>query len=814
MKISHQWIKELLPHSLSPQEVAQILTEIGLEVENIHEYVSHKGLEQVVVGEVIDKQKHPNADKLWLTKVHIGNDKTLHIVCGAQNVDVGQKVLVALEGAQLHTFSGQVIEIKKSKIRGEISEGMICAADELGISSDHSGIMILPQEIPAGLPATEYFKVSTDAIFEIGLSANRGDAASHIGIARDLKAYLKTHYPDKYDHIHLHFPASIDFPDPSGTIDIDIQIKNTEDCKRYAGIVINGIKVAPSPQWLQNKLNAVGIRPINNIVDITNFVMIELGQPLHAFDVSAIKGNKIIVQNVKEGTRFVTLDGIERTLSSSDLMICNAEEPMCIAGIYGGLHSGVHNHTQAIFLESAWFNPSCIRRTAHRLGLKTDAAFRFERFADPDMVIYALNRALSLILEIAGGSLSMSVKDVYPYPIQPHKVGYSIRQANDLFGQEISFEVTKKIIQELEIEIESESHEGMLLIVPPRKSDITREVDVAEEVLRIYGYNNILPQKHIKYHLSHIQTNTHYPIDQSQWTYFIREISKLLVDKGFYEMQGLSFHNKNYYKDTTSLVKIKNPINSELDVLRQNLMFNALQNIALNERHQQKNILGFEIGKIYSHIPPSFVEEYRLSLFSAGKNILPESFYHSNKAFYFIKEIIESIFHLSASTYVIKDAQNDYFQKGLSYYTLQDEWLAHIGFINTPTLQSFDISTLPVIYAEVSLEKIYQYYLQRNITYQELNKFPIVERDLSLLLDKNIRYADIKRIILEADNLHIKKVEIFDYYEGQNIPTDKKSYAVRLYLQNDSKTLSDKDIDAIMKKVIQTLQKQLKAQLR
>ncbi|GIV29173.1 MAG: phenylalanine--tRNA ligase beta subunit [Bacteroidia bacterium] len=810
MKVSYTILKELLPIDLTPSEIAGILTEIGLEVESMSEYTSHKGLDNVVVGEVIEKQKHPNADKLSLTKVHIGNEKILHIVCGAPNVEVGQKVLVALVGSKLHTFSGETIEIKKSKIRGEVSEGMICAADELGISDDHSGIMVLPPNIPAGMPATDFFKVTKDIVIEVAITANRGDAASHIGIARDLKAYLKTHYPEKYADLNIHFPASLDFPESSGTIDIDIEIKNTDDCKRYAGIVINGIKVGPSPQWLQNRLNSLGIRPINNIVDITNYVMMELGHPLHAFDVRSIKGNKIIVQNARPDTEFVTLDGTSRKLSPFDLMICNAEEPMCIAGIFGGLESGINDDTQTVFIESAWFNPSAIRKTASRLGLKTEASFRFERYADPDMVIYALNRACSLILEIAGGSLSMSVKDIYPQPIEPHKIGYSISHANDLFGQEIPFETTKTIIKELDIQIESESHEGMLLLVPPRKSDVTREVDVAEEVLRIYGYNNINPLKSIQYQ---IPENT--PFNKNQWTNYLQKISEYLVDKGFYETQSLSFHHHSFYHEHANhLIHIKNPVNTELNVLRQTLLFNALQIVALNQRHQHKNLLAFEIGKTYHRQSSELYENYCLSLFAAGNIPLTESFYSSHKEFYFIREILEKILSFSNTAYTTAESTHPFFAKSLSFHDRQKKEIAQIGFVQPQYLKSFEIETTNFVYAEIYLEPLFENYQNKTTTYSEIPKFPVVERDLSLLLDKTITYAQIKQNIQKAAGHYLKNIHMFDYYQGKNIPEDKKSYAIRLHLQDAEKTLTDKEIETLMNKIIQHLKRELNAELR
>jgi phenylalanyl-tRNA synthetase beta chain len=810
MKVSYTLLKELLPIDLGPAEIANILTEIGLEVESMSEYTSHKGLDSVVVGEVMEKQKHPNADKLSLTKVHIGNDKILNIVCGAPNVEKGQKVLVAPAGSKLHTFSGKIIEIEKSKIRGEISEGMICSAHELGISDDHSGIMILPPEIPVGLPATDYFKVTRDTILEIAITANRGDAISHLGIARDLKAYLKTHWPEKYAELNIHFPASLDFPESSGTIDIDIEIKNTDDCKRYAGIVINGIKIAPSPQWLQNRLNSWGIRPINNIVDITNYVMMELGQPLHAFDVRAIKGNKIIVQNARPDTEFVTLDGIIRKLSPFDLMICNAEEPMCIAGIMGGLKSGVKEDTQAVFIESAWFHPSAIRRTASRLGIKTEAAFRFERYADPDMIVYALNRACSLILEIAGGSLSMGVKDIYPQPIEPHKIGYSISHANDLFGQDIPFEITKTIIKELDIRIESESHEGMLLLVPPRKSDVTREVDVAEEVLRIYGYNNINPLKSIQYP---IPENTSF--NKNQWTNYLQKISEYLVDKGFYEIQSLSFHHHSFYHEHTNhLIYIKNPVNTELNVLRQTLLFNALQMVALNQRHQHKNILAFETGKIYHRQSSELHENYCLSIFAAGNIPLTESFYSSHKEFYFIKEILDKIFTFSNTHYTTAESTHPFFAKLLSFYDQQKREIAKIGFVHPQYLKSFEIDTDNFIYAEIYLEPLFETYQSKKTIYSEIPKFPVVERDLSLLLDKTISYAQIKQVIQKTAGNYLKNIYIFDCYKGKNIPENKKSYAIRLHLQDTEKTFTDKEIETLMNKIVQHLKKELNAELR
>ena len=820
MKISYNLLKELLPCSLSPSEIASILTEIGLEVEGVEEYVSHKGLDKVVVGEVLEKHPHPNADKLSVTKVNIGNDKILNIVCGAPNVAVGQKVLVALVGAQLHTTKGDTLEIRTSKIRGERSEGMICAAYELGLSEESSGIMILPNDVPVGLSASDYLKVSRDIILEIGLTANRGDAASHIGIARDLKAYLKTHFSEQYADLTIHSPASLDFPESSGTMDIDIEIRNTEDCKRYAGIVINGVKVEPSPQWLQDRLHALGIRPIYNIVDITNYVMLELGQPLHAFDVRAIKGHKIIIQNAKEGTQFTTLDRINRTLKAFDLMICNAEEPMCMAGVMGGLHSSIQADTQTVFIESAWFNPSSIRRTSRWHGLKTESSFRFERFTDPDMVVYALNRACTLILEIAGGTLSMGVKDVYPQPIEPHKVGYSIRQANDLFGQEIPFEVTKKIIEELGIQIESESHEGMLLRVPPYKSDVTRQVDVAEEVLRIYGYNKIQNKKQVTYTVQGAQK-----FNKSAWEAYVYKLSEYLADKGFHETQGWSFHPSTYYEGQQQdvLIKLQNPAHSELNTLRQNLLFNALQTIAHNQRHQQKNIMGFEIGKIYWKEPTNKLkEEYHLALFAAGKNTLTESFYTRHKEFFYIKEIVERIFNFSQQTFISEEINDPPFSKGLKYMRvrsvddtnrLPDE-IAYMGFVHPSFLKMFEIETSEIIFADLYLEKLFESYLQKQTTYSEPSKFPFVERDLSLLLDKSVRYADIKKTIEQSAKPYLKEIKLFDYYEGKNIPADKKSYAVRLYLQDRTKTLTDKEIDAVMHQVITDLKKQCKAELR
>ncbi len=808
MKLSYNWLKSLLPIDLSPQEVGSILTEIGLEVESIQEYCSHKGLDNVVVGHVIEKKKHPNADKLSLTKVNVGNDKILDIVCGAPNVDVNQKVLVAMVGAHLQTFSGESIEIKKSKIRGEVSEGMICAEDELGISNNHDGIMVLNEDIPVGLSANDYFKVEKDFVFEIGLTANRGDAASHIGIARDLKAYLKVHN-DAYKDLNIGFPSTLEFPQASGTIDIQIDIQNAEDCKRYAGIVINGIKIAPSPQWIQNRLNAVGIRPINNVVDITNFVMMELGQPLHAFDVKEIKEHKIIVRNALQNEKFITLDGIERTLTTTDLMICNAQDPMCIAGVFGGLNSGIKNDTQAVFIESAWFNPSSIRKTASRLGIKTESSFRFERFADPEMAMYALNRAYLLITEFCGGALSMVPKDIYPQVIESYKIGFSIAKLTDTIGQEIPFETTKNIIQELDMQIESESHEGMLLLVPARKSDITREIDVIEEVLRIYGYNQINAQKRIAFNIPDTPT-----YDTSLQSNYFYNISKMLAGRGFYEFQNLSFHNIDSYNDTNNVVKIQNPVNVELNILRKNLLFNALQNISFNERHQTKNLTAFEIGKIYHQKDKSFIEEYILSLFGFGKNKIADSFYQKDKLFFFIKENIEQILkHSHLEKYTTQEFKDDNFSVGLKYF-YQNTEIATLGFVNAALLKKFEIDTRIVVYGSINLEAVFAAYQKRIVTFKEITKFPVVTRDLSLLIDQATSFEMIKKTVEESAKKYLIDFEIFDYYEGKNIPENKKSYAIRLSLQDKEKTLTDKEIEKIMSNVIQSLTQKHNAQLR
>jgi phenylalanyl-tRNA synthetase beta chain len=590
MKISYNWLKTLINTDLTPEQMDEHLTSSGLEVEGIEAFETVKGgLKGIVVGEVIEKEKHPDADKLSITKVNVGADELLNIVCGAPNVAAGQKVLVAMIGAKLYPTTGEPFEIKKSKIRGAASEGMICAEDEIGLGNSHDGILILPDHAVVGTPAAEFFKLEEDYVLEIGLTPNRADAASHYGVARDLAAILNC--KNNTNTYEAKLRNIFELPEASNINKVDISIENTEACKRYSGLVISGITVKPSPDWLKNYLLAIGLRPINNIVDITNFVLHDLGQPLHAFDLNKITDNKIIVKTGLEGTKFKTLDGTERTLLANDLMICNSNEPMCIAGVFGGLDSGVSNDTTAIFLEAAYFNPSFVRKTSKQHGLKTDSSFRFERGTDPEMTITALKRAAALIFECAGGVLSMDIVDIYPEKLEPFQVAFSYHNCQSLIGKDIDKNTIKHIITSLGITITKEGNDGLLLSVPQYKTDVTREADVIEEVMRIYGYNNVEESTQIKFSASYA--------DREKVTATDNTTANLLIGFGYNEMMGLSLTKESYYPEGTPLVKILNPLSNDLNVMRNTMLFGGLESLAYNINRKQADLKLFEFGKTY-----------------------------------------------------------------------------------------------------------------------------------------------------------------------------------------------------------------------
>jgi phenylalanyl-tRNA synthetase beta chain len=808
MKISYNWLKTLINNQdITPEQVSTALTDCGLEVESMESYESVKGmLKGVVVGHVLECQKHPNADKLSLTKVDVGNGAVLSIVCGAPNVAAGQKVLVSTVGAVLHTFGGDTIEIKKSKIRGEASEGMICAEDELGLGNSHDGIMILPEDTKAGMPAAEYLKLYTDTVFEIGLTPNRGDAASHLGVARDLAAVLNTRndvQPTTY-----HIPGIKELPAPSGILNIEVTIDATDGCKRYSGIAISGITVAPSPQWLKNYISAIGLRPINNIVDITNFVLRETGQPMHAFDTNAIEGNQIIVRRAKEGEKFVTLDEVERSLQTYDLVIANAKNAMCIAGVFGGLHSGVTDKTTAIFLEAAYFDASSVRKTSKRLGLKTDSSFRFERGTDPEITVKAINRAANLILEIAGGQISSSLTDVYPEKVEPFKVAFSYSNCDSLIGKTIDRNIIKNILISVGIQIIKEGADGLLLHVPRYKYDVTREADVIEEVLRIYGMNHVELNGKISFSLSTARENNTHKVDS--------EIANMLANQGFYEAMSTSLTKGSYTQNDEGVVPMLNPLSSDLSVLRPTLLYGMLEAVAYNINRKTSDIKLFESGKTY-HKKESgefpYYEQKQIALVISGK--VHEVNHHQPKpgdvTFYTLKSYIEAVFAKLGIAYKAQNAEHKQLS-GVYQYQSGKKVIAMLGQVNKPVLKSFEVSQ-SVFYAELYLDVIYNLAF-KPVIYAEASKFPAVKRDLALLIDKQVTYAELEKLAFETERNFLKEVSLFDVYEGDKIPAGKKSYALSFTLQNAEATLTDHQITNTTNKLIKVFEEKLNASIR
>ena len=808
MKISYNWLKTIIQSkALSPEQVSIALTDCGLEVESMDAFESVKGmLKGVVVGQVLEKEKHPNADKLSLTKVDIGNDTILQIVCGAPNVAAHQKVLVSTVGSVLHTFTGETIEIKKSKIRGELSEGMICAEDELGLGNAHDGIMILPEDAQIGTSAAEYLQLYTDTVFEIGLTPNRGDAASHLGVARDLAAVLNCQTQTEVCKVQL--PDSPILPEASGILSIGVKIEDQQACKRYSGITISGIKVAPSPSWLKNYIQAIGLRSINNIVDITNFVMHECGQPMHAFDAFAIQGKEVLVRSARSGEKFITLDGLERNLQEKDLVIANKEEAMCIAGVFGGLKSGVNEQTSAVFLEAAYFDPSSVRKTAKRLGLKTDSSFRFERGTDPEMTLYAINRATNLILEIAGGQISSPLVDIYPVKIQPFKVAFSYSNCDRLIGKTIDRNTIKTILRALGIDIIQEGSDGLLLHVPRYKYDVTREVDVIEEILRIYGMNQVEWSGKISFSMSQMQVASSHKTDA--------DIASLLVDLGFCEAMSTSLTKAAYTQDTDGVVPMLNPLSSDLSVLRPSLLFGLLEAVAFNINHKTADIKLFESGKTYHQKAGAdfpYGEQKQLALVLSGKKHAANHYQPKPEDlnFYSLKAYVEAIFHKLGLHYKAQVSEHP-FLNGVYRYQIKNKVIAQIGSVSKSILKNFDIAQ-PVFYAELFLEEIYPG-ASKPVIYKEAIKFPAVRRDLALLLDKEISYASIEKLAFETERNFLKEVSLFDVYEGDKIPAGKKSYALSFTLQNEEATLSEQQIINTTQKLMKVFEEKLNARIR
>jgi phenylalanyl-tRNA synthetase beta chain len=808
MKISYNWLKQFIKIDWSPEQTGELLTDLGLEVEGIEAYQSVKGgLEGVVIGKVLACVQHPNADKLKLTTVDIGSSEPLQIVCGAPNVAAGQKVPVATIGTTLYSAEGEAWTIKKGKIRGEDSHGMICAEDELGLGTSHDGIMILDDDIPIGTLASTVFKVENDYVFEIGLTPNRADAMSHLGTARDLKAGLL----QKNISLELITPSVSAFHVDNRLLKIDVDVKNKALAPRYCGVTISGIKVESSPEWLQHRLKAIGLNPINNIVDATNYVLHDLGQPLHAFDAVKIKGNKIEVKTVEAGTKFTTLDGVERSLSDEDLMICDAEKPMCIAGVFGGLHSGVSESTTSIFLESAYFNPVSIRKSAKRHGLNTDASFRFERGIDPNITELALKRAALLIQDIAGGEISSDILDIYPHKIEDFQVRLSFDNAKKLIGEEIPRDIIKRILTSLEIKINNVTETGLGLTVPSYRNDVQREADIIEEILRVYGYNNINTTEKLNASISSSSKFEDHKIQNI--------VGNQLVTQGFFEILANSLTTPNYISLSEQLkeahnVTILNPLSNDLSVLRQSLLFSGLEAVSYNLNRKRLDLKLFEFGKTYHNFENTREEHKHLTLFASG-NQNNDTWISANKKsdFFFMKGIIYAILERLGITRVQETPTNsDLFSEGLEL-SLGKMKLVDFGLIKKPILKHFDISQ-EVVFADFNWEIILDIVKRNKITFKGISKYPEVRRDFALLLDDKVSFKDIHSIANKTEKQLLKKVSLFDVYQGKNLPQGKKSYAVSFTLQDENKTLTDNQIEKIMKSLQVNFEKELGAELR
>ena len=820
MNISYNWLKDYLDFDLQPDEVAAALTSIGLETGGVEEVQTIKGgLEGLVIGEVLTCEEHPNSDHLHITTVNVGGAEPLQIVCGAPNVAAGQKVVVAVNGTKLYD-GDECFTIKRSKIRGVESNGMICAEDEIGIGTDHAGIIVLPADAVVGTPAKEYYNVKSDYVLEVDITPNRVDATSHFGVARDLAAYLKQNGKPA----NLKRPSVDAFKIDDETPAIEVVVENTEACLRYSGITIKGVTVKESPEWLQNRLKVIGLRSINNVVDITNYILHGVGQPLHSFDADKIKGDKVVVRSATEGSKFVTLDGVERTLTNRDLMICNVEEPMCIAGVFGGLDSGVTEQTKNVFLESATFHPTWIRKTARRFGLNTDASFRYERGLDPNQTVEVMKRAALLIQEVAGGTITGAIQDIYPVPAAPYRVELTYGKVNTLIGKVIPVETVKSILESLEMKIVSETAEGLVIDVPVYRIDVQRDVDVIEDILRIYGYNNVEFSDNVKSNLSY-QT----PTDRS---YKLQNlISEQLCGCGFNEILNNSLTRSAYYDNLSTYpvshcVMLMNPLSADLNCMRQTLLFGGLESVEHNAKRKNGDIRFFEFGNCYDYnvdhkkegeTLAEFSEDYRLGLWVSGSRV-DNSWAHPDEksSVYELKAYVENILvrlGVNLQKVIFGNLANDIYSAGLSITTSSGRQLGTMGIVSPKLCKEMDIDT-DVYYAELSWTLLMKEVKKSKVTFFEISKFPAVKRDLALLLDKTVQFAEIEKIATDSERKLLKDVALFDVYEGKNLPAGKKSYAVSFYLQDEGKTLNDKQIDAIMKKIQTNLEQKLGAQLR
>lgn len=808
MKISYNWLQQFLQTDWEADKTGELLTDLGLEVEGIETVESIKGsLKGVVVGEVKTCEKHSNADKLKVTTVDLGDGNPVQIVCGAPNVAAGQKVPVATVGTMLYDEKGEGFKIKKGKIRGEESHGMICAEDELGLGQSHDGIMILDESLVPGTPCSEVFNIETDHVFEIGLTPNRADAMSHYGVARDLRAGLI----QQGTNIELISPSVSDFHVDERTHKIDIEIEDKDLAPRYCGITITDVEVKESPEWIQNRLKAIGLTPKNNIVDITNYVLHELGQPLHAFDASKIRGGKVVVKTLEEGTKFTTLDDVERELSSEDIMICDADDnPLCIGGVFGGAKSGVTEHTTSIFLESAYFNPVSVRKTAKRHGLNTDASFRFERGIDINTTKYALKRAALLIEEYAGGKMSSDILDFYPVKVEDFEVFLSFDNAYKLIGQEIPKETIKKILASLDIKINSVTEAGLGLVVPSYRVDVQRESDIIEEILRVYGYNNI--------EFSH-KLNTSISFDSDKNVKIENIVADQLTSIGFNETMANSLTKADYIELSDNLnadfnVEMLNPLSNDLKVMRQSLLFSGLESVAYNINRKNNSLKFYEFGKTYHKYESGYQEDKHLTLFVTG-NRTQDSWKVASQAsdFFYVKGVVTALLsRLGIDKLKTTPTKSDVFSEGITL-SLGKTKLVELGVVKRTILKEFSIKQ-EVLFADFNWQNILGLVGKKKIKVADLPKFPAVKRDLALLLDNKVEFKEIYNLAFQSERKLLKEVDLFDVYEGDKLPEGKKSYAVSFVLQDENKTLADKQIDKIMQKLQQTFEKSLDAVLR
>ena len=820
MNISYNWLKEYVSFDLTPAEVAEALTSIGLEVGGVEEVQSIKGgLEGIVIGEVLTCEPHPNSDHMHITTVNLGSGDPVQIVCGAPNVAAGQKVVVATLGTKLYD-GDECFTIKKSKLRGVESLGMICAEDEVGLGTSHDGIMVLPADAVPGTPAKDYFNIKSDYVLEVDITPNRADACSHYGVARDLYAYLV----QAGKATSLTRPSDDAFCVDNQDLPIAIEVADTTACPRYAGVTVKGVTVKESPAWLQDKLRLIGLRPINNVVDVTNYILHAYGQPLHCFDADKIKGGKVIVKTMPQDTPFVTLDGVERKLDAHDLMICNAEEPMCMAGVFGGLDSGSTETTKNVFLESAYFNPTVVRKTARRHGLNTDSSFRFERGIDPNSVIYCLKQAAMLIKELAGGTISMDIKDLYPHPIADFTVDLNYQYVHDLVGKTIPVETIKRIVTSLEMKILSETSEGITLQVPAYRVDVQRPCDVVEDILRIYGYNNVEIPTTLKSSLT-------VKGEVDQWQKMQNLISEQLVGCGFNEILNNSLTKSAYYDGLETypsqhLVMLMNPLSSDLNCMRQTLLFGGLESIRHNVNRKCADLKFFEFGNCYYYHADkknpekslaAYSENNHLALWVTGKRV-SNSWAHpeENSSVYELKAYVLNIFTrlgLNLGSVVFGNLSNDIYSVAVTVQTRGGKLLATYGVLTKKLQKAFDLDN-EVYYAEINWHELMKAVKNVKVSYTEISKYPAVKRDLALLLDKSVQFAEVEKIAYDTERKLLKAVELFDVYEGKNLEPGKKSYAVSFLLQDEHATLNDKQIDKIMQKLIANLENKLGAKLR